>query len=61
MGVTFKANTDDMREAPSLKMIPALIKKGANIRYCDPSGEKKEFLKLKKVVIEKKWLLFFNG
>ncbi|MDA7552160.1 UDP-glucose/GDP-mannose dehydrogenase family protein [Candidatus Pelagibacter sp.] len=49
LGVTFKANTDDMREAPSLKMIPALIKKGANIRYCDPSGEKKEFLKLKKV------------
>ena len=27
LGVTFKANTDDMREAPSLKMIPALIKK----------------------------------
>ena len=43
----FKPNTDDMREASSLKMIPYLSKKGAVVRYHDPSGEK-EFFKNKK-------------
>ena len=38
-----------MREASSLLMIPSLHKKGAKIRYCDPSGYKKEFSKLKNV------------
>ena len=47
LGVTFKPNTDDMREASSLFMIPYLIKRGAKIRYFDPSGHKKEFEKLK--------------
>ena len=49
LGVTFKANTDDMRDSPSLKMIPALSKKGAIIKYFDPTGYKKEFSKLKNV------------
>ena len=49
LGVTFKANTDDMRESASLKMIPYLHKKGAKIRYYDPTGEKFEFNKLKYV------------
>ena len=49
LGVTFKANTDDMRESASLKMIPFLNKKGAKIRYYDPSGEKIEFNKLNNV------------
>ncbi len=49
LGVTFKANTDDMRDSSSLSMIPALAKKGAKIKYFDPSGYKKEFLKLKNV------------
>ena len=40
LGVTFKANTDDMRDSSSLTMIPALIKKGAKINYFDPTGEK---------------------
>ena len=53
LGVTFKPNTDDMREASSLKMIPYLSKKGAIIRYHDPSGEK-EFFKNKKNVSFKK-------
>jgi UDPglucose 6-dehydrogenase len=48
LGVTFKPNTDDMRDAPSLSMIPYLHKKGAIISYYDPTGEKKEFIKLKK-------------
>ena len=47
LGVTFKPNTDDMRQSSSLVMIPFLLKKGAIINYYDPSGEKKEFSKLK--------------
>ena len=47
LGVTFKPNTDDMRDSASLKMIPYLCKKGAKVSYYDPSGEKKEFSKLK--------------
>ena len=43
LGVTFKPNTDDMREASSLYMIPYLSKKVSKIRYFEPSGEKKEF------------------
>ena len=49
LGVTFKANTDDMRDSSSLTMIPALIKKGAKIKYFDPTGYKKEFSKFKNV------------
>jgi len=49
LGVTFKPNTDDMRQSLSLFMIPYLQKKGAVINYYDPTGEKKEFAKLKKV------------
>ncbi len=49
LGVTFKANTDDMRDSSSLKMIPELSKKGAIINYYDPTGPKKEFNKYKNV------------
>ena len=49
LGVTFKANTDDMRDSSSLKMIPALSKKGSIIRYFDPTGYKKEFKRYKNV------------
>ena len=49
LGVTFKANTDDMRDSSSLKMIPKLVKKGAKIKYYDPTGFKKDFNKLKDV------------
>tara|TARA_A100001011_G_scaffold269195_1_gene278370 strand:- start:1835 stop:3121 length:1287 start_codon:yes stop_codon:yes gene_type:complete len=47
LGVTFKANTDDMRESSSLIIIPYLLKKGAIVSYYDPSGPKKEFKKNK--------------
>ena len=47
LGVTFKPNTDDMRDSTSLKMIPYYCKKGAKVSYYDPSGEKKEFMKIK--------------
>ncbi len=49
LGVTFKPNTDDMREASSLFMIPKLNKLSAKIKYIDPSGKKKEFNNLKNV------------
>lgn len=37
LGVTFKANTDDMRDSPSIEIIQALQKAGANIKVYDPS------------------------
>ncbi len=40
LGVTFKPNTDDMRDAPSLVIVPALIGAGAEVRVCDPEGRK---------------------
>jgi len=40
LGVTFKPNTDDMRESPSLDIIPALQKAGATIKAFDPAGMK---------------------
>jgi UDPglucose 6-dehydrogenase len=52
LGVTFKANTDDMRDSSSLFMIPTLSKKGAKIRYFDPTGSKKEFKNFKNVSYE---------
>jgi len=38
LGVTFKAETDDIREAPSLIVIPDLIKEGLNLSVYDPEG-----------------------
>ena len=40
LGVTFKPNTDDMRDAPSLVIVPALLDSGAKIRIVDPQGYK---------------------
>jgi UDPglucose 6-dehydrogenase len=53
LGVTFKPNTDDMRDSTSLKMIPYLCKEGAVVSYYDPSGEKKEFKSLKNCVFKR--------
>ncbi len=49
LGVTFKANTDDMRDSSCLSMIPSLVKKGAKINYFDPTGKKNDFDKIKNV------------
>jgi UDPglucose 6-dehydrogenase len=38
LGLTFKPNTDDMRDSPSLEIVPALQKAGAHIRAYDPEG-----------------------
>ncbi|MEM7176185.1 MAG: UDP-glucose/GDP-mannose dehydrogenase family protein [Pseudomonadota bacterium] len=39
LGVTFKPNTDDMRDAPALTIVPALIGGGAKVRVVDPQGK----------------------
>jgi UDPglucose 6-dehydrogenase len=38
LGLTFKPETDDMRESPSISIIPALMEKGAKIKAHDPQG-----------------------
>jgi len=40
LGVTFKPNTDDMRDAPSLVIVPMLQERGAKVRVYDPQGRK---------------------
>ena len=40
LGVTFKPNTDDMRDAPSLTIVPALVGMGAKVRVTDPEGQR---------------------
>ncbi len=40
LGVTFKPNTDDMREAPALTIVPALVGGGARVRVTDPQGRR---------------------
>ena len=39
LGVTFKPNTDDMRDAPSLVIVPMLQERGATVRAFDPQGQ----------------------
>lgn len=40
LGVTFKPNTDDMRDSPSLTIIPSLVGNGAKVRVVDPQGKR---------------------
>ena len=49
LGVTFKPNTNDMREASSIPIIKYLNKKRSKVKYYDPSGEKNDFKGLKNV------------
>ena len=48
LGLTFKPNTDDMRDAPSLVIVPWLLEHGARVRGYDPEGmgEAKKHLKI---------------
>jgi UDPglucose 6-dehydrogenase len=46
LGLTFKPNTDDMRDAPSLDIVPALQARGAKVQAFDPEGhEARQMLK----------------
>jgi UDPglucose 6-dehydrogenase len=38
LGLTFKPNTDDMRDSPSLAILPPLVEAGATLRAYDPEG-----------------------
>jgi UDPglucose 6-dehydrogenase len=49
LGVTFKPETDDIRDAPSLTVIPALVGSGAKVRVVDPHGRKEGEAKLPSV------------
>lgn len=40
LGVTFKPNTDDMRDSPALTIVPALIGAGAKVAVIDPQGKR---------------------
>lgn len=50
LGLTFKPNTDDMRDAPSLDLVPGLQAMGANIRAFDPEGSQEASKLLDNVV-----------
>jgi len=52
LGVTFKPNTDDMRESPSLYILPALQERGADIVVSDPEGMREGAALLKGVAWE---------
>ncbi len=49
LGVTFKANTDDLRESLAINLISKFIKKGAKINYYEPTGSKDVLDKYKNV------------
>jgi len=40
LGVTFKPETDDMRDSPSLTIVPALVGQGAKVKVVDPQGKR---------------------
>jgi UDPglucose 6-dehydrogenase len=50
LGVTFKPNTDDMRDSPSLVIVPMLQERGATVRAYDPQGRKQAEAQLPGVV-----------
>ena len=54
--MSFKPNTDDIREAPSLKIVERLLKEGANIRAYDPKATEN----FKRIFTEGEDLKYFN-
>ena len=63
LGLTFKPETDDMREAPALTILPALIERGAKIQAHDPQGmrEAAKMLPVSMVCVEDPYEVFVNA
>ena len=55
LGLTFKPNTDDMRDSPSIELVSSLIKEGANLKLFDPEGMKEAKIKFKTYKNNIKW------
>jgi UDPglucose 6-dehydrogenase len=49
LGITYKAETDDMREAPALTILEELAKMGTRLKIFDPQGEKEGKWRLKSI------------
>ncbi len=55
LGLTFKPNTDDMRDSPSLNLVPSLIKNNCKLKLYDPEGMKEAKTYFKKYSNYIKW------
>lgn len=55
LGVTFKPKTDDMRDSPSLVILPELVKRGAQLRVTDPQGMKEGLWRFKDISEHLTW------
>ena len=61
LGLSFKPNTDDMREAPSVEIISSLQKEGAKINAYDPVAEEKSAGLMKGIILKKNALEVFEN
>lgn len=55
LGITFKPKTDDMRDSPSLVILPELVKCGAKLRVTDPQGKKEGLWRFKDISENLTW------
>lgn len=55
LGLAFKPNTDDMREAPALTILPELVSRGARLRVCDPASREEAVWRLENIQDSLTW------